>query len=218
MTRPCRPTAAAAMLVFGISFASPAASQEERDHQLGAVHFATSCNETAQRRFNRGMRYQHSFWYRQSKEIFEEVLEADPQCSIAYWGIAQSLLANPFNPTPLKNLQEALAAIQKAKQIGAKTQRENDLISAIEVYYADFDKVNQRTRAQSYLKAMEQVAIRHPHDDEVQIYYALALNIAAAPSDKTFANQLKAAAILEPLSKRRPQHPGVAHNLIHTYD
>jgi hypothetical protein len=130
----------------------------------------------------------------------------------------QSLLANPFNPTPPKNLQEGLAAIQKAKQIGAKTQRESDLISAIEAYYADFDKVNQRTRAQSYLKAMEQVASRYGDDDEVQIYYALALNIAAAPSDKTYASQLKAAAILEPLAQRRPQHPGVAHYLIHTYD
>jgi hypothetical protein len=206
------------MLAIAMSFASPATSQEEKDQQLGNVHFATSCNETAQRRFNRGMRYQHSFWYRQSKEIFEEALQADPECSIAYWGIAQSLLANPFNPTPSKNLQEGLAAIQKAKQIGAKTQRETDLISAIEVYYADFDKANQKSRAQSYLKAMEQVASRHPDDDEVQIYYALALNIAAAPSDKTYANQLKAAAILEPLAKRRPQHPGVAHYLIHTYD
>jgi hypothetical protein len=127
-------------------------------------------------------------------------------------------LANPFNPTPQKNLQEGLVAIQKAKQASAKTQRENDLIAAIEAYYTDFDKVNQRSRAQSYLKAMEQVASRYSDDDEVQIYYALALNIAAAPSDKTYANQLKAAAILEPLAKRRPQHPGVAHYLIHTYD
>jgi hypothetical protein len=214
--------ATAAILAIALatvmSFASSAESQEERDQQLGNVHFATSCNEMAQRRFNRGMRYQHSFWYRQSKEIFEEVLKADPECSIAYWGIAQSLLVNPFNPTPPKHLQEGLAAIQKAKQIGAKTQREIDLIAAIEAYYADFDKVNQRTRAQSYLKAMEQVASRYPDDDEVQIYYALALNIAAAPADKIYANQLKAAAILEPLAKRRPEHPGVAHYLIHTYD
>src|SRR5262245_16250155 len=127
MSRSCRVFATAAMLVVATSFASPAASQQENDQQLGNVHFATSCNETAQRRFNRGMRYQHSFWYRQAKEIFEEALQADPECSIAYWGIAQSLLANPFNPTPPKNLQEGLAAIQRAKQIGAKTPRETDL-------------------------------------------------------------------------------------------
>jgi Tfp pilus assembly protein PilF len=209
---------ATAVAAIAVSISSPAASQEEKEQRFGNVHFQTSCNDTAQRRFDRGMRYQHSFWYRQSKEIFEDVLKADPECSIAYWGIAQSLLANPFNPTPPKNLQEGLAAIQKAKQTGAKTQRENDLIAAIEAYYTDFDKVNQRVRAQSYLKAMEQVANRYPDDDEVQIYYALALNIAAAPSDKTYVNQLKAAAILEPLAKRRPQHPGVAHYLIHTYD
>src|SRR6476660_8289550 len=107
-----------------VQFTPAVRAQEGGDKQLGAVHFDTSCNETAQRRFDRGMRYQHSFWYRESKGIFEEVLKSDPECSIAYWGVAQSLLANPFNPTPPKNLQEGLAAIQKAKQTGAKTKRE----------------------------------------------------------------------------------------------
>ena len=205
-------------MVVWLAVAPPAIGQDQADQRFGTVHFPTSCNETAQRRFDRGMRYQHSFWYSHSKEIFGEALKADPQCAIAYWGIAQSLLANPFNPTPAKNLAEGLAALKKAQEIGAKTERENDLLSALRVLYADFDKLNQQTRAKSYVKAMEEVARRHPDDDEVQIYYALALNIAAAPTDKTYANQLKAAAILEPLFKRRPQHPGVAHYLIHTYD
>ena len=164
------------------------------------------------------MLYQHSFWYRASKKLFEDALKADPTCAIAYWGIAQSLLANPFNPTPAKNLAEGLAAIEQGKGLGAKTQRENDLIAAIGVYYANFESLDQRARAHAYVKAMEDVAARYPGDDEVQIYYSLALNIAAAPSDKTYANQLKAAAILELITKRRPQHPGVAHYLIHTYD
>jgi hypothetical protein len=152
------------------------------------------------------------------EEGVEDALKADPACSIAYWGIAQSLLANPFNPTPAKNLSEGLAAVQKGQQAAAKTQRENDLIAAVGTYYTDFDKLDQRIRAQAYLKAMEEVAGRYPDDDEVQLYYALALDIAASPSDKSYANQLKAAAILEPIAKRRPQHPGVAHYLIHTYD
>ena len=219
-------------LVFALSLetalivlagAGPSFAQHDQDEhaghgQLGTLHFVTSCNETAQQLFDRAMRYQHSFWYRESKHTFEGVLKADPQCAIAYWGIAQSLLANPFNPTPPKNLADGFAAIQKGRQVAAKTQRENDLISAIGAYYADFDKLDQRTRAQVYVKAMEEVARRYPDDDEMQIYYALALNIAASPSDKTYANQLKAAAILEPIFKRQPQHPGVAHYLIHTYD
>jgi Tfp pilus assembly protein PilF len=203
------------MLSLLLAGPGPAGAAEE---QLGKVHFATSCNDVAQRRFDRALRYQHSFWYRESKEIFEEVLKADPACAIAYWGIAQSLMANPFNPTPKKNLEEGLAAIQKGRAIGAKTARENDLIAAIGGFYTDFEKLDQKSRVQAYTNAMEQVASRYPDDDEVQIYYALALDIAASPSDKTYANQLKAAAILEPIFRRQPEHPGVAHYLVHTYD
>src|SRR5262245_62498729 len=93
----------------------PAAFAQEADRQLGNVHFATSCNEVAQRRFDRAMRYQHSFWYRQSRGVFEEALKADPDCAIAYWGIALSLLDKPHIPTPAPTLPLGLAAIQKAK-------------------------------------------------------------------------------------------------------
>jgi hypothetical protein len=172
----------------------PGVGQTGSHQHLGAVHFETSCNESAQAHFDRGMRYQHSFWYRESKESFEEALRADAECAIAYWGIAQSLLANPFNPTPQRNLVEGLAAIQQASRLGAKTPRETELITAIAAFYRHFDKLNQRTRAEAYAKAMEAVAGRYPSDDEVQIYYALALNMSASPTDKTYTNQLKAAA------------------------
>jgi Tfp pilus assembly protein PilF len=204
-----------AALAYALSLSLAPAQVEA---QLGKVHFATSCDEVAQQRFDRALRYQHSFWYRESKAIFEEVLKADPQCAIAYWGIAQSLLANPFNPTPPKNLVEGLAAVEKGLELGTGTPREKALIAAIRAYYADFEKLDQRKRLQAYLSAMEEVAARFPDDDEVQIYYALALDVAASPSDKTYANQLKAAAILERIWKKQPQHPGVAHYLIHTYD
>lgn len=186
--------------------------------QLGKVHFQTSCKPEAQALFDQAMLYQHSFWYSASGRTFEKVLEADSECVIAYWGFAQSLLANPFNPTPPKNLARGQLVIQKALALGAKTQRENDFIAAIGAYFTDYEKVDQRKRAQAYLAAMENVARRYPEDDEAQIYYALALNIAASPSDKTYANQLKAAAILERIFERQPNHPGVAHYLIHTYD
>jgi hypothetical protein len=210
--------AVGATLAVGFSAAPTAFGQEDTDQRLGTVHFPTSCNETAQRRFDRGMRYQHSFWYQSSKEIFEDVIKADPECGIAYWGIALSLLNNPHGAPPAPNLPLGLAAIQKGKAVGAKTQRERDLIDALLVFYTDYDKIAHGARVQAYLKAMEGVAQRNPQDDEAQMFYAITLNVAASPNDKTYSNQLKGAAILEPIFKRQPRHPGVAHYLIHLYD
>src|SRR6202790_2892781 len=197
---------------------APALAKEDADQKLGKVHFATSCDETAQRRFDRAMRYQHSFWYAESKEIYEEAIKADPECAIAYWGIALARLNNPHNAIPAPNLPLGLAAIEKAKAVGAKTERERDYIDALAVMYVDYDKTPHQARVQSYLKAMEALAAKYPDDDEAQIYYAITLNVAASPADKTYANQLKGAAILEPIWQRQPQHPGVAHYLIHLYD
>jgi tetratricopeptide (TPR) repeat protein len=218
MIRSSFAVAIGAMLAAGLPVTSPSYAQEETDQRLGAVHFETSCNEVAQRRFDRGLRYQHSFWYTSSKEIFEDVLKADPECGIAYWGIALSLLNNPHIPTPAPNLPLGLAAIQKGKAVGAKTQRERDFIDALLVYYTDYDKIAHGPRVQAYLKAMEGVAQRYPQDDEAQLFYAITLNVAASPNDKTYSNQLKGAAILETIFQRQPRHPGVAHYLIHLYD
>ena len=201
-----------------LSAAPATLAQDAADDQFGKVHFTTSCNEQAQRRFDRAMRYQHSFWHRESREIFEETLKADPECAMAYWGIALSLRLNPHIPPPKDNLALGLANLTKAKSIGAKTQRERDYIDALLVFYADHDKVAHGKRVQAYLKAMEALAGRYPDDDEAQIDYAITLNVAASPNDKTYANQLKGAAILEPIFERQPRHPGVAHYLIHLYD
>src|SRR5476651_1858552 len=200
-----------------ISLAQPALGQSD-DKALGTVHFETSCKPEAQKLFDQGMLYQHSFWYRASQKSFEDTLKADPECAIAYWGIALSLLYNPHVAPPVKNLAEGAAALEKGKALGAKTQRERDYIDGLGAMYADYDKVDHRTRVLAYLKAMEQLAQRYPDDDEAQIYYALALNVAASPADKTYANQLKGAAILEKIWVRQPDHPGVAHYLIHLYD
>ena len=211
-------TALAATVAAGLSSAPSAFARDDSDQRLGTVHFMTSCNETAQRRFDRGMRYQHSFWYRQAGEIFEDVAKADSECGMALWGIALTLLNNPHGAPPASNLPLGLAAIQKAKAVGAKTQRERDYIDALAVMYVDYDKIDHRRRVQAYLKAMEALAGRYPEDDEAQIAYAITLNVAASPADKSYANQLKGAAVLEPIFKRQPQHPGVAHYLIHLYD
>jgi tetratricopeptide (TPR) repeat protein len=208
----CVITAASALLA-----ASPAPAQTD-EARFGTVHFQTSCNDTAQRRFDRAMRYQHSFWYGPAREIFGETLQADPDCAIAYWGVALSLLLNPHSPPPKDNLVAGLAALEKAKAMGAKTQRERDYVDALLVFYTDHDKVPHGQRVQAYTKAMEALATRYPDDDEAQIGYAITLNVAASPNDKTYANQLKGAAILEPIFLRQPKHPGVAHYLIHLYD
>ena len=199
------------------SLAQPAFGQAD-DSKLGKVHFETSCKPEAQKLFDKAMLYQHSFWYRASQKIFEDVLKADPECGIAYWGIALSLLLNPHVAPPAKNLSDGAAAIGKGKSVGAKTQRERDYIDALAVMYADYEKVDHRTRIQAYSKAMEQLAQRYPNDDEAQIHYALSLNTSASAADKTYANQLKGAGILEPIFVRQPQHPGVTHYLIHLYD
>jgi tetratricopeptide (TPR) repeat protein len=208
---------ATASLVAGVSLAQTAAGQAD-DKKLGAVHFETSCTPEAQALFDRAMLYQHSFWYRASQRVFEDVLKADPACGVAYWGIALSLLWNPHTAPPPKNLAEGAAALAKARSVDIKTQRERDYIDALGAMYADYGKVDHRTRLLAYAKAMEQLAARYPDDDEAQIFYALALNTSAPPDDKTYANQLKGAAILERIAKRQPQHPGVAHYLIHLYD
>jgi tetratricopeptide (TPR) repeat protein len=188
------------------------------DDKLGKVNFETSCKPEAQKLFNQAMLYQHSFWYRASQKVFEDALKADPECGIAYWGMALSLLFNPHAPPPAPNLPLGFTAIEKGKAIGAKTQRERDYLDALGTMYADYQKVDHRTRLLAYAKAMEALAQRYPKDDEAQIHYALALNTSASPADKTYANQLKGAALLEPIAKRQPQHPGVAHYLIHLYD
>ena len=212
-----RTSFAIAAAAAGLVVTQPAFGQLE-DTKLGKVNFETSCKPEAQKHFNRAMLYQHSFWYRASQQVFEDVLKADSECGIAYWGIALSLLWNPHVPTPAKNLADGAAMIAKGKSVGARSQRERDYIDALAVMYADHEKVDHRTRIVAYAKAMEQLAQRYPKDDEAQIHYALALNTSASPADKTYASQLKGAAILEPIATRQPQHPGVAHYLIHLYD
>jgi len=203
---------------LALSWSQPLVAQSDVDQQLGSVHFQTSCNEVAQRRFDRAMRYQHSYWYLPAKEVFEEALKADPTCAIAQWGIALTLLDNPHNAIPRSNLAPGLAAIQKAKAMGAKTERERDYIDALLLMYADHDKLSHVQRIRAFRDAQEKIAAKYPDDDEAQIAYAITLNTSADLNDKTYAQQTKGAAILEPISQRLPRHPGVTHYLIHLYD
>ena len=186
---------------------------------LGHVHFPTSCTQQAQEKFNMGLARVHSFVYPESIAAFTEAAAADPQCAIAYWGIAISHRPNPLIlPLPAAVLKNGFEAVEKGKAAGAKTERERDWLAAIELYYKDYDKVDQTTRGLAYERAMEQLMQKYPDDVEAAVFYALSLNETALPSDKTYAKQLKAGAILERVAKTQPEHPGVLHYLIHTYD
>lgn len=210
-------TLSCVLAAASVSIGHPALAQPAVE-TLGKVHFETSCTTDAAAAFDRAMLFQHSFWYRASQRSFEAALKADPGCAIAYWGIALSLLWNPHAAPPPKNLPDGAAAIARGKEVGARTERESDYLAALSAMYADFDKVDHRTRLLNYLKAMEQLAAKYPNDDEAQIFYALVLNTSASPADKTYAQQLKGAAVLEKMWDRQPDHPGIAHYLIHLYD
>lgn len=187
--------------------------------QLGNVNFPVSCNQPAQTEFNRAMALFHSFWFEPAKQSFTQVLQYDPQCAMAHWGIAMMSLGNPFAWPPNSNaLKTGVAHIVEAQRIGAKSERERGYIAAAAAFLNNWETTDHRSRALAFEKSMEDLTVRYPKDDEAQILYALLLNVTAQPTDKTFKNQLKAAGILEPLFKKYPNHPGVAHYLVHTYD
>ena len=187
--------------------------------QLGRVSFPTSCDPKVQAQFERGVAMLHSYWFGPARKTFEAILQQDPSCAMAHWGIAVDYLGNSHAaPPPPKNAQAAWEALEKARAIGAKTQREREWIEALSAYFRDHDKVPVDVRLRAYDKAMEQITQRYPNDYEAWVFYALTLQATAPKTDRTYANQLKSAAILEKLLPQNPEHPGVAHFLIHAYD
>jgi len=197
---------------------------QEHEHgnteKLGTVHFSTSCNEAAQKDFNRAVALLHSFQFSRAIEGFNGVIKEDPTCGIAYWGIALSDWSNPF-AAGMKDkgqLQAGRDSANRGQAVGAKTERERAYIAAVGKLYIDFENTPQRARLIAYRDAMSQVAAKYPDDHEAQIFYALALTASEDPSDKTYADRLKAGSILEKLFAEEPTHPGLAHYIIHTYD
>ncbi len=215
------------LLIGCVRITSPAAAPAAppSDHamgnpeNLGTVDFSVSCTPDAQAEFSHGVALLHSFWFVPAIKSFSTVTTLDPTCAMGHWGVAMSLLDNPFAgpPTP-KALKDGWAATEKAIAAGAKTPREQTYITAITAFYKDAATVDHRTRALAYAQAMESLASQFPQDTEATIFYALALDFTALPTDKTYANQLKAAKMLEAIFIKQPNHPGVAHYLIHSYD
>jgi hypothetical protein len=184
----------------------------------GEVDFQISCGPAVQKTFREAVWTLHSFWYPEALKGFTALTEAEPGCAMGYWGIAMSHwypLWFPPSPAALKAGAEAVA---KAVAAGPKTERERDYIVAIAAFYRDSDKLDHHTRAVAYEKAMEQLYLRYPEDREAAAFYGLALNASALPTDKTYANQRKAAEILNKVWAEQPNHPGVVHYLIHSDD
>ena len=207
------------ILVAGITAALTCSALGQQDEKLGKLSFPTSCDPKVQAEFERGVAMIHSYWFLIARRTFEGVLREDPNCAMAYWGIALDFLNNSLAVVPPRaDAEAAWAALEKARAVGAKTQRERDWIEALSAYFRDHDKLPVNVRLAAYNNAMEQLAQRYTDDYEAQAFYALTLQASASPSDTTYANQLKSVAILEKLYDQNPQHPGVTHFIIHAYD
>jgi len=187
--------------------------------QFGHVHFVTSCSPQAQDEFDRALAMLHSFYYPETIKAFTAVTQTDPSCAIAYWGIAISQRPNPLaGPCDATALKAGLEAIEKGQSIGAKTARERDWLAAAKEFFKDYESVSQEIRTASYARAMRALADKYPEDDEAKIFYALALNESWDHHDKTYAKLIEADEILEPLARKYPNHPGIAHYIIHSMD
>ena len=218
----------AALLVTFLPHAnsvSPQVGQPQHKHmhdpseKLGQVNFTVSCNPKAQRQFNRAVAWLHSFEYEEAEKAFSEVTVTDLRCGMGYWGIAMSNYHPIWAPPSEAELQKGSSAIEKAKAVGAHTQRERDYIAAIEVFYKASDKLDHRARTFAYSGAMEQLYRRYPSDHEAGVFYALTLIATGTmDNDKSYVREKRAAQILNRVLALEPQHPGVAHYLIHGYD
>ena len=215
----------ALLCIMGAQLAAvPVVAQNEHadhaaDENLGTVHFPISCSAEAQRQFDRAVAMLHSFYYPETIKAFTAIATAEPSCAMAYWGVAISQRPNPLvAPFPPEVLQQGLAAIEKARAAHATTRRERDWIDALAVFFQDYDAVDQKTRTAEYEAAMARLHESYPRDTEAAVFYALALNEAVDLMDKSYSRQLKAAAILEGLQRQLPDHPGIPHYLIHSYD
>jgi tetratricopeptide (TPR) repeat protein len=191
--------------------------EELTSEQLGTVHFSVSCSPDSQKSFEKGVALLHSFWYEESAKAFEEIQKQDPKCAMAYWGEGMSAWHQLWGHPDAKTVKKEFAGLKKAEKIHAGTDRERDYIAALKAFYSN-GKRNHEVRAKAYSDAMEKVYQKYPDDHEAAIFYALSLLASEPEQDTTFANRKKAGAILEKLFDIEPNHPGVAHYLIHSYD
>ena len=186
--------------------------------KLGKVTFKVGCGSSVQPEFNRAVAMIHSFWYAEAEKAFQRIISAHPDCAMAHWGVAMSNYHPIWAPPTPDELKRGKAAAEKAAALKTNSERELDYIAAINAFYADSDKLDHRTRAVAFEKAMEKLAAKYPKDDEASVFYGLALLGTASPNDKTYANQKRAAEVLNRILPTQPEHPGIAHYVIHSND
>jgi len=210
----------ALLFVTALAFADPGGHHDHGNaEKLGKVSFQTSCSPAAQATFLRGVAWLHSFEYEPAEKTFNEAAAADPSCAIARWGAAMSLYHPLWAPPTAAEMERGRAAVAKALATPAKTERERAYVEAIASFYRDADKLDHKTRAMAYNAAMARLHERYPDDREAAVFYALSQAAAGTiDNDPTFAREKSAAAILNKVLQDEPDHPGVAHYLIHSFD
>jgi len=186
--------------------------------EFGIVNFESGCSKAVTNDFNTAMELLHSFEYDESEKVFAKIINGSPGCAMAYWGVAMCNFHPLWEPPTETDLKKGARAIQIATSIPQKSQHGSDYIDAVAAYYKDWSTTDPHTRSIHFEKAMEQVHLKYPADKEAAIFYALSLDAAADPTDKSYANQRKAGAILNGLYPSEPNHPGIIHYIIHTYD
>jgi hypothetical protein len=223
MSSTARLTALLVPLLLCTALGAPA--QHEHVHrgatpqQLGTVEFPVSCAPEAAARFQRGVALLHSFWFAEAGKAFRHALEADARCAMAEWGLAMASQGNPYAGLPSSSAAaDGLAAAERGLALGPPTERERAYLEAAAALYRDHEAVDGRQRAIRHEEAMERLSARFPEDAEAAVFHARALIGNAPPTDRSHARQLRAGAILQPLFERFPDHPGLAHYLIHAYD
>jgi tetratricopeptide (TPR) repeat protein len=212
------------ILCIAVAFSGVAFADEDHHHeeltqqQLGTVHFSVSCTPDAEKTFEKGVALLHSFWYEESEKTFQDAAKQDPKCAMAYWGEAMSLWHQLWNRPDAATIKQASADLEQADELRPPTARERDYIHALQAFYSNNPKADHEARARAYSTAMEKMYKKYPDDHEAAAFYALSLLASEPDDDTTFANRKQAGAILEKLFAEEPNHPGIAHYLIHTYD
>lgn len=214
------------LMLVALFVAATAVPAQQHAHpagadRLGTVHFTTTCAPAVAPRFDRAVALLHSFEFRDAIRGFQDVLAADSTCAMAWWGIALSRWTNPMAPMirTQAQLENGRAAAANAVRLASRgSAREQAYAAAIEELYAESHGANQQARVEAYERAMERLAAAHPEDQEAKVFHAIAIVGTALPSDKTYAKQLKAGRMLEDMFAQQPNHPGLAHYIIHSYD
>ncbi|MEX0997649.1 MAG: hypothetical protein WDZ45_11410 [Flavobacteriaceae bacterium] len=185
--------------------------------QFGDVNFSESCSYETRETFNLAISLLHSFEYTEAEKAFVKVIDSDPNCAMAYWGVAMSIYHGLWAPPEPSVLEKGIKLLKLAEKL-PKSEKAEEYLQAISAFYKNWDTVDNQTRKEAYAQKMKEMYEGNPEDTEVAVFYALALRASALPTDKTLAKQREAGGLLEDLFKKEPNHPGIAHYIIHSYD